>query len=256
MNKVSLSLSGGGAKAICYFGFIRGLESQNIQIDHLFAHSGGAVVLTFMSSGKSDQEVINHFSQFKFRNFLSLNPILNGSFYNTKKIENYYKRISNNIDIADFPYKTCIVTSDLTDWNNPRPVFNFEGNLAQKTIQSQTIPPLFPLYNENGRLYADGAFTSRYGAAKMRELGAEFIIGLYPNATQDTYIPQIFKGLAHTIKSLISIKDNLNCKNEIIDIEIDDFEVKIPLNGFKYAQIGFDVGFKRGVKVAQIVKKL
>ena len=97
MKNISLSFGGGGAKAICYLGFLRALKEADIKIDHLFAYSGGTIILCFIASGMSDDEIIEKYSKFKFSDFLNLN--IKQSFYSNGKIEKYLNKISKNANI-------------------------------------------------------------------------------------------------------------------------------------------------------------
>ena len=149
-------MAGGGAKAMCFYGFIRALEKNGIRIDNISCYSGGAMIQLLRAAGLEDESLIKVFSKFRFRKCFALNPISNGGLINLKKFYKYFYKLVGDKDIADITPKTFITITDVTDASFPQREVLDVGSLAKDVMISCLVVPLFPLFHENGRVYADG----------------------------------------------------------------------------------------------------
>ena len=254
--KLAIALSGGGARAMCYLGVIRSFQENDITIDLIEAHSGAALLLCYMATGKSDKEIIHAFAQYRQFRFLSLNPFTNRGFCSIAKMEKYYRNITKGKKIEELPWKTIISIADVTDYDQPKPVFIETGDLAKYSVMSSCLPPVTPLYRENGKMYADGAYCSLYGVEPLKKAGAEIVIGMYPDALQYTKMPGIAHDFSRVIKALLSAREAYERRENPIDLEIRGFPIHAGLNDYKKAQELFDAGYKKGIEMLPEVKNL
>jgi len=254
--RLALSLSGGGARAFCYFGVIRALEHNNIKVDYIAAHSGAAILLCYLYSGLNDEQIISEFSKFNLLKFLSLNPLANRGFINIKKLINFLRRYTKGRDIKDMPVKTFISTSDITDFDKPFEVWNSCGDLAKLAVISAIVPPIFPLYRENKKLYADGGYTSLYSVKNLKKEGADIVIGLYPDALRYTKLYSFTSDFAHMMKSLMSAREYYEKKEYPVDLEIKGFPIKAGLYDYKKAKLMYKAGYKRTIQLLPKIRSL
>lgn len=252
--KLALSLSGGGAKAFAYLGFIKAIKEAAIEFQFISAHSGGAMLLCYMNSGLNDDEILKLAEKFRLSKFFSLNPYKNHGLIDLKKLEKYLNEIAKNKNIENTDYKSVVVVSDLTDFNKPQKLNMEEGNLAKFSTASKAIPPLFPLMRHEGRLLGDGAYTSLFNASELRKHGAEYIIGLYPDALQHTKIPRLFNDQARMVKSILSAREVYERQQEPIELEVRDFDYPIGLNEYSKVKYIYESGYRKGQSLIERIK--
>lgn len=249
-------MSGGGAKGFTYLGFIKALEEEEIQIDQIYAHSGAALGMCYLNSDLHYKEQIKRAEKFSFRRFPYFNPFRKTGFVNPDKIIKYFTSLTSDKKIQHLKYKTYIGISNLTDIYQPTSVLVEKGNLAKYAVISSIVPPVMPLYRENGKLYGDGAFANLYATQHLRENGAEIVIGLYPDALKDTRLPSFSQDFSYVLKSLVAAKDKYEKENFPVDYEIKDFGIKVGLNEFKKSGEMFDAGYQTGKKNIDKIKEL
>lgn len=252
--KLALSLSGGGAKAFAYLGFIKALKENGISIDLISAHSGGTTLVCYMNSGMSDDEILKVAEKFKLSKFFSLNPYKNHGLIDLKKLEKYLNEITQHKNIEDTEYKTMFVVSDLTDFNKPEKLNIEAGNMAKFSTASKAIPPLFPLMRHEGKLLGDGAYTSLFNAEDLRKNGAEYIIGLYPDALQHTKIPRLFLDQSRMVKSILSAREIYERQQHPIELEVRDFDFPIGLNEYSKVKYIYESGYRKGLELVDKIK--
>ena len=254
--KLALSFNGGGASALSYLGFLRGLEDSGIKVDILQGFSGGAIVFCFMASGMSDPEIIREFAKFRFYKLYSWNPIGSGGLLTFEKTKRALSKYTKGMKIEELPYKTYIHVSDVTDYEDPKSVLYTNGNLAKIAAISCIVPPFWPLYEEDGKKYADGGYTTLYGTKDLREKGADVIIGLSTDAIVFTKAPKIVSGLVSVIESALTQVDDHERMIESPDFEIRNFGIQVSLGDFPKAEEMYKAGWKKAKEVLPQIKKL
>lgn len=257
MKKLGLSLSGGGARAYCFAGTIQALKDHHIHIHNISAHSGAALMLCFLYSGRPISDITQEYSNFSIKNFLSLNPPKNQGLLNTQKLIDYLNSLTNTLSIENAPYKTTITAFDVTDFDKPKKAFLKQGNLAQAAVASSTIPPLFPPYlDADDRILMDGGFISVYSAKNLRSMGSDIVIGCYPDALHFTKLNSFIEPYARLLKSLNSVRGFDELREEPVDLEIQNFDVDAGLHDYQKAQAMFDAGYKKTKRLLPKIKKL
>lgn len=254
--KLALSLSGGGARALAYLGFIRGLSDKGVKVDFINAQSAAAWLLPYLASGFTDQEIINDFKKFRMWKFFSLHPWSSRGFIDLDKLIKYFELISQGLGIQDLTIKTSIVVSDLTDFDNPKRVVVTNGSIAKYAVISSIIPPLMPIFVEQGRLYADAAFSSVYAADDLRARGADVVIGLYSDALKHTKLPGFIEGQVRVIKSLTTHVYKQEKRENWVDLELRSFNFKSGLYDFKCSQKVYESGYQKAIVSVKKIEQL
>lgn len=249
-------MAGGGAKAICYLGFIRVLEEEGIQIDYQAVQSGAAIIMCYVASGMSDQEIIKKFSKFRFFHHFSWDLFNIGGITSPYKLVKFHEKIANNSDISDLPYPTYITYSDLTDWDNPHKVTVGKGSLGKYATISSLVVPLMGLYKKDGRVLGDAGYTSVYNVDFLRKKGADVIIGLHPDAMKDTNLPEIYMSTTIVIKTLMKQIENHERSVSDVDFEVRDFGVNVGLQEFAKAEEMYEGGRQTAKKHLAEIKEL
>jgi len=254
--KLAVSLSGGGARAFCYLGFIRALEKNNISIDYVVAQSGAAILMCFLASGKSDEEIIDAYSKLRYWHFVTLGALAKASLYSNEKMINYLDKFCNGKQIEDMHYKTFITITDVTDFDHPFAVLQDHGNLAKYATISGIVPPAFAIYKDNDRLYADGGYCSLYSARFLREQRADVVIGLYPDGLKMTKLPFFAENFARVVKSINSAREEYERKEQPVDMEVRGFNTDAGLSDFQKADAMYKAGYQKAMDLMPRIKQL
>ncbi len=256
MKRVGLSLSGGGARAMCYYGVLKALQEREVEISCISAHSWAAVLLVYIFSGRSQEQILQDFTHFSIWKFKSWRPLKNGGLINVDRLINYFDEYCHHLQIEDLPIKTIIHAADITDNNHPQKITFSEGTLAEAAVLTALAPPLFPLYEKDGRIVADGGFISLYSAGDLRRRGAEAVIGLFPDAVQYTKMPKIVFNLTTVIKSLNSSRGEFEKEKDPVDLELTNYETNAGLRSFSKAEEMFAAGYKKVEEKWQEIEEL
>lgn len=203
---IGLVLSGGGAKGLAHVGVLKVLEEVGIQPDIIGGTSMGSIVGGMYAIGYSSEamEKMMHAQDWEIllqdkipRKLLTYEekenaerllitfPLsikgvaLKKGLYSGQNIETLLSRITSPIyqqeDFMQFqtPF-FCIATDLLTG----EEVILDKGQLGAAMRGSMAIPTFFTPYQYQGKTLVDGGVINNYPASRMKELGADIVIGV------------------------------------------------------------------------------
>ncbi len=204
--KVGLVLSGGGAKGLAHIGALKVIEEAGVKIDYIGGTSMGAIIGALYASGYSAAELDSIFSSTDFAGLIQDNlPRSAKTFYEKEDSERYAVTLPfNNFKISVPPaysggqniynelVRLLYHVKDVKDFNRlPIPfvciatnvetgqeVILNKGYLPEAIMASGTLPSLFEPANINGKVLIDGGVVNNYPIEKVKELGADVIIGV------------------------------------------------------------------------------
>ncbi len=204
--KVGLVLSGGGAKGLAHIGALKVIEEAGVKIDYIGGTSMGAIVGALYASGYSANELDSIFRTTDFSRLIQDNlPRSAKTFYEKEDSERYAITLPfNNFKISVPPaysggqniyhelVRLLYHVKDVQDFTRlPIPfvcigtnvetgeevVLN-KGYLPQAIMASGTLPSLFEPASVDGKVLIDGGVVNNYPIYKVRDLGADVIIGV------------------------------------------------------------------------------
>lgn len=254
--KLGLSLSGGGARAMCYLGSMMAWQEAGIRIDYVLAHSGAALLLSLVDSSLDISKILRNFSDFSFQKFMVLNPLKNKGFASPIRMAEWINIRNEDASFNDLPWKSAFVLSEFKNYQAPTRVVVNKGKLAESAITSLSIPPILPFQEKNGVLYGDGGLVSLYSADVLRDMGAETVIGLFPDAVQYTKMPALLHYQAQMIKGLNARWGKYELLEHPVDLEVKDFPCTVGLYDFARADEAFYAGYKKGKETLEQVQRL
>jgi predicted acylesterase/phospholipase RssA len=256
MKNLAISFSGGGARAVSFLGFMRGLEKHGIRPTHVSSYSGGSWLLAAFSGKISDEELLEEFEKIKFWKLLALNPIKNNGLLNYKKFEDTLRKFTRNVDIEDLLYPTSIAISDVTDPYDPKLIIKTKGNLAKYSAISSIIAPIFPLYEENGRLFADGGYSTGYNSEYLTKEGMDVIIGFDAGSFLQSRWIGIVDGVARITRSLMSMRERFELERYPMSLIVKGFKEEGGIAAFGRAKHLYQEGFEMAESMIDDVTKL
>jgi len=204
--KIGLVLSGGGAKGLAHIGVLKVIDSLGIKIDYIGGTSMGAIVGGLYASGYTGQQLDSIFKTVNIDDLVQDNVPRKSKILFNKKNDDVYalslpfrnfkletpNAFSKGLYNFNFLSQVTYHTRNIRDFKKlPIPFFCMatdietgeqvvldKGILPQALVASGSIPSLFYPIELEGRLLVDGGVTNNYPVEKLRELGADIVIGV------------------------------------------------------------------------------
>lgn len=264
--KIGLVLSGGGAKGLAHIGVLKVIDSLGIKIDYVGGTSMGAIIGGLYASGYTGKQLDSIFKTINiddlvqdniprktkvllnkknddvyalvlpFRNFKLETPngLSRGS-YNFNFLSQLSYHVRNIRDFKKLPIPFFCIATDIETGEE---VVLDKGILPQALVASSSIPSIFYPIEIEGRLLIDGGVINNYPVEKLRELGAEFIIGV--DVQEGLKTRKDLQGIT-TIFGQIS---NFNTQGQMENKrKLTDIYIKPDINGFSV------LSFENGKKI-------
>ncbi len=169
--KIGLALGSGGAKGFAELGAIKALEENGIKFDYISGASIGSIVGAFLANEYSATDILELLRRIDYGEIKNLFMIKMDTAGMFKVID---RSIGNmNIEELKKPFKCTATNMDTGE------EFVFDkGSVALALCASASYPPFFkPVVVDNQR-YIDGAFTNSVPADLVKDMGADYIIGI------------------------------------------------------------------------------
>lgn len=229
--KLGLVLSGGGAKGIAHIGVLKAMEDAGLRPDYIAGTSMGAVIGSLYALGYSADQIAEKVLELNWDEILSNEVPLNYIAFEEKE---YYNRY-----LLDFPiYKGQIALSSglikgqmLTEvlLHNLWPSFQYahfdslpipfrclatdaktgelivfeNGSLPTAVRASMALPTLFSAVDLDTTLAVDGGVLDNFPVDVVKEMGADYIIGVNVSAPSSE-VPQSMVGILLNLATIPS----------------------------------------------------
>ena len=169
--KLGLALGSGGAKGYAELGALYCFEQNGIEFDVVAGTSIGSVIGAFYSAGYSAtdcMELLKTVDVSEIKNLFMIKM-------DTLRLFKVIDRSIGHLDISELkkPFRAVATVLD-TGLE-----YEFKsGNVAQALCASSAYPPFFKPVVVDGKALIDGAFSNSVPADKVREMGADYIVGI------------------------------------------------------------------------------
>lgn len=248
--KVSLALSGGGARGISTLGVLKALEEHNIPIEYIVGTSMGSIIGGLYSAGYTisaidsiiksidwnefykfsetdrnelfiDQKVTEDIALFSVR-MDGLTPIIPTAFNTGQQFLNYLNYLTinaplhvENNDFNTLMYKYGAVSTDLGTGNL---IILREGSLSKAMRASSSISFLLEPVRMDTMLLVDGGVVANVPTQPARDIGGDYVIAV--NATSP-------------LRSRDQLNDPLTIADQLVSIPMS----MVTKENLKYADI-------------------
>jgi len=176
---VGLALSGGVARGPVHVGILAVLEREGIPIDFVAGTSAGALVGSAYCAGLQISELRELARQTGWRNVAALTWPRQG-LISFAKMEGFIENMVGEVDIRDLSIPFAAVA---TDMRRGEQVILREGRLATAVRASCSVPGFVTPVECDGRLLCDGGISDNLPVDAVREMGADYVIGV------DLFVP-------------------------------------------------------------------
>ena len=169
--KIGLALGSGGAKGFAELGALRAFEENGIEFDVIAGTSIGSIIGAFYAAGYTSTDIVELLKRIDVGEIKNLFMIK----MDTSKLFSVIDREIGSLNIEELkkPFK-CVATEIES---GEEFVFD-KGNVANALCASSSMPPFFKPVVIDGVRYVDGAFTNSVPADIVRDMGADYVIGI------------------------------------------------------------------------------
>lgn len=172
--RVGIALGGGVVRGMAHVGVLSVLEEANIPIDFVSGTSAGAIVAACFCAGMDSAQLKEY--AWKFSWWRLLRPVwpVRG-LVSFAGITRLLTRKLGDIRIEDLN-RPCVIAA--TDIERGEPVYLQQGPLALAVQASCSVPGFVAPVEWQGRWLAEGAIADMLPAEILRQMGAEYVIGV------------------------------------------------------------------------------
>ena len=176
--KIGLALGGGAVLGAAHIGVLRAIEEFRIPISYVAGTSIGAFISAFFAFNKNWQEIAQIAMHLHWLDVSGISLSQLGLLSN-KKLGDHIKEVIGDVNLEQATIPTAMIATDISNGN--KIVFK-KGNVATAVMASTCIPGIFIPIELNNLLLVDGGIVENVPVITLREMGADFIIGVDLNA--------------------------------------------------------------------------
>jgi NTE family protein len=242
--KIGLALGSGGAKGFAELGAIKAFEENGIEFDVVAGTSIGSIIGAFYADGYTSDNIVNLISG------LGLKELLSGVPYNMDmtSVKNVLDREIGykNIEELKKPFKAIATEIETGE----EKVFE-SGNTAMALCASSCFPPFFKPVFIDGARYVDGAFSNSIPADRVKEMGADYIVGidLANHEAKPTLLSRLFPTYKGKVKEPWS--KGYHNSNVMLHPDLSEYQP----TSFKKGQEMYEIGYQHALKFIPKIKQ-
>ena len=175
---IGLALGGGGARGLAHIGVLKVLKKEGIPIDMIVGVSMGAFIGAFYVCGFSPEEIEEEAVSYnKKKAVIKMMDLgkFGTSILRGAKIQKIleYKLKKATFKESAIPFR--VIATDLESGDE---IIIKQGDISEAVRASITVPGIFPPIKINGRYLIDGGVVNPTPTDKLKEMGADIIIGV------------------------------------------------------------------------------
>lgn len=218
MRKIGLALGGGAVLGAAHVGVLRAINDIELKIDYISGTSIGAFVAAFYAFGKNHKDIEDIASELTWIDITNISLSRYGLLSNKKLGDLIVKHIGDaQIEDAKIPL-TIIATNA---GNGEKVVLN-KGSVAKAVMASTSIPGIFIPVESDDNMLLDGGIVENVPINTVKEMGANFIIGIDLNAKHTYQKPNnILDVILNSFHFIMKQSTKLQTKNADILIRPD-----------------------------------
>ena len=244
--KIGLALGSGGAKGFAHLGALKAFEEFGIKFDVIAGTSIGSIIGAFYAEGYSSTDIWEMLKRVDFGEITNLFMLQ----MDTSGLYSVIDREIGSLNIEELKKPFMCVATELETGDEH--VFK-SGSVAKALCASSCIPPFFKPVVIGDKRYVDGAYTNSIPADLVKEMGADYIVGI-DLATMESKAG-ILKKLFPSYKSKIKEPwaKGYNFSNVVIHPDLNEYSS----TSINAGSAMYDIGYQAVLDVIpQIVEDL
>lgn len=186
MKKIGLALGGGAVLGAAHIGVLRAVEKMNLEISFISGTSIGAFVGALFAFGHTSKEIEEIALDLNWMDISGIALFESGILSNAKLGKLLSKSLGEK-DIKDANIPLAIIATDIS--SGEKAVLK-KGPVVQAIMASTCIPGVFSPVEFNNQLLVDGGIVENIPIDTVRNMGAEYVIGVDLNAIKTYNKPE------------------------------------------------------------------
>lgn len=211
--KIGLALSGGSTRGAAHIGALMVLEREGIRPSFVAGTSAGALIGAAYCAGIPLEDLSRMFLSMKWPTLLKPNFGRGLALFDTSPMEEFIIKNIGDCNFEDMKIPFACIACDIQ--TGERIVLN-QGPMAQAVRASASIPGFFSPVPHNGRLLVDGGTVDNFPVQLVKEMGAEYIIGVNLSRSQTAMRPpsnalEVFTDMINIMQARSAVADASEC---------------------------------------------
>lgn len=248
--KIGLALGGGAAKGYSHIGILKVLEKEKIPIDLIAGTSIGSIVGALYASGISTSVLEKLAYNIQRELWIDL-VIPRRGFIAGKRVEQMIKLLTKNKSFDELNIPLAITATDLIEGE----IYIFKkGNVSKAVRASISIPGIFNPVIEGEKVLVDGGVLNNVPVDVVKEMGADYIIGVDLSSKASVRVRSIYDILNRTFE--VMGREILKYKLQTPDVLIRPNLEKINPSHFNQAEECIEGGIRATLEVLPQIREL
>ena len=258
--KLGLVLSGGGARGVAHIGIIKAMEEAGLRPDYIAGTSMGSIIAGLYAVGYSADQMEDIILEIQWDQILSnkvplnyiafeekeyydrylvgiplnnkLKPELGSGLLHgqmlTEVLHHYFWTAMQYENFDEFPIAFRCLAADV---NTAKAIVFKDGPLPTALRSSMAIPSVFTAMDFDTTLAVDGGVVNNFPVDIVRQMGADYVIGINLGATSSGEAPDDLGSIMMALASIPSA--------ESLQEHIDDCDIYIQPDLGNYSSSSF-----------------
>jgi len=250
--KLSLALSGGGARGIAHLGVLAALDELELPVGALSGASSGAIAATFYAAGFAPREVLRLLQATSIprltRPLFGRNGLLG-----LEAVEQLLARhLGAALRFEDLRLPLTLVATDLEAGES---VYFSHGPLLPPLLASSAVPIVYRPVEYQGRRLVDGGQLNNLPVEPLLPLGAP-IVGVHCNPiNREAKLPTLRRVMERTLQLALSANTTARKAQCTLLLEPPLLQQYRPLD-FRKASELFEIGYRHTLEQAATLRAL
>lgn len=246
---IGLALSGGSAWGVAHVGALAALIKHGIPVHCIAGTSAGSVVAAPFAFGIPIATIEEAAKKLEWKQIARFAYSRLGVRSNAS-LATIIKDLVGDADIKEAKIPLAIVATDI---EHARKTVFRAGNVAQIVRASCAIPGYFAPVEIDGVLYVDGGITENLPLSPLREMGAQFIIGVDLAGVLEDVRPGNLGGVLARSLDILFHERNRHASS-LADIIIKPDVAGFPARSFDAADEIYREGFRATEEAIPLIK--
>ncbi len=247
--KLGLALGSGGAKGFAELGALKAFEENGIEFQIIAGTSIGSIIGAFYADGYSSTDIFELLKRVEFGEITNLFMIK----MDTSGLFNVIDRTIGSLNIEELKKPFMAVATELESGDEY--VFK-EGSVAKALCASSCFPPFFKPVVIGDKRYIDGAFTNSIPADLVKEMGADYIVGidLSDRESKPSLLFRIFPKYEGKVKE--PWKKGYDNSNVMLHPDLKGYTSVSFSSGDKMYDIGYNIAMQYMPQIKEEIARL
>ncbi len=252
MEKIGISLSGGGSRGIMHIGILKALDEAGVKVSMVSGTSAGAIVGALYCSGYAPDEIMDIIRETKLISYVRPAVSLSG-LLNLENVESKFQKYLKDHTFESLKIPLVIAATNIVRGSV---AYLKDGPLIKSVLASCAVPVIFKPVKINGDTYIDGGVLNNMPIEPLMG-NCDFVIGSNCNAISDNYAPGNIRSLIERTL-LLTMNLNTHAKQHQCDVFLEPDGMK-RFGGFDFSkaseiyQVGYEYGISKMGKILALI---